>query len=121
MPEKEVLIQLKDVAKHFPLKRGLIDMLTGQPEKVLKAVDGVSLDIYRGEVFGLAGESGSGKSTLGRLAIRLLEPTRGEIYFDGIALHELNEPQLRPLRRRFQSIFQDPIASMNPRMTLLEG
>jgi len=115
------LLRLTQVKKYFPLKRGLVETLTGQPAPVLKAVDDVTLDLRRGEVFGLAGESGSGKSTLGRLAVRLHRPTAGTIEFEGQAIQDLPESALRPLRRQMQTIFQDPVASMNPRMTLLEG
>lgn len=117
----DILLKLINVKKYFPLRRGITDMLAGREAPVLKAVDGVSLDIRRGEVFGLAGESGSGKSTLGRLAIKLHEVTSGEVIFDGLPLHQQSEQAMRPLRRRMQPIFQDPVASMNPRMTLLEG
>jgi len=115
------IIQLKNVKKYFPVKQGFLDNLTGKPQQYLKAVDDISLDIQRGEVFGLAGESGSGKSTLGRLAIRLHEATSGDVFFDGTRLNDLSENQMRPLRRQMQTIFQDPVASMNPRMNLLEG
>jgi len=117
----DVIIQLKNIKKHFPVQRGLMETLTGQPRQVLKAVDDVTLDIKRGEVFGLAGESGSGKSTLGRLAIRLHEPTEGEVWFNGQRIDNLGINDLRPVRRQMQTIFQDPVASMNPRMNLLEG
>jgi peptide/nickel transport system ATP-binding protein len=115
------IIRLVNVKKHFPLHHGLIDSLMGREAQFLKAVDGVTLDIERGEVFGLAGESGSGKSTLGRLAVKLHEPTEGEVWFNDVLLNDLSENQMRPLRRKLQTIFQDPVASMNPRMNLLEG
>ncbi len=117
----DVLVELRHVTKHFPVPRGLLDSLTGQPPKAVHAVDDVSMQIRRGEVFGLAGESGSGKTTTGRLAIHLLKPTSGQVIFDGVNLETLNEPQMRAMRRRMQAIFQDPFASMNPRMSLGVG
>lgn len=119
--DEKPLVELRNVTKYFPVAQGFLDRLSGKPRSVVHAVEDVSLQIRRGEVFGLAGESGSGKSTLGRLAIRLLEPTGGEVYFDGIRLDTLPEGEMRKMRRRMQAIFQDPFASMNPRMTLGTG
>lgn len=107
MPE---LLLVKSLKKYFP--RG---------KKVLKAVDGVSFSINKGEVLGLVGESGSGKSTLGRTVLRLLEPDDGEIIFDGIDLRKLEGEELRKIRRFMQIIFQDPLASLNPQMTIREA
>jgi peptide/nickel transport system ATP-binding protein len=115
-PEQKVLLSLRDVKMYFPVMGGLF----GEPSYV-HAVDGVSFDVRQGEVFGIAGESGSGKTTTGRIAIRLLEPTAGEVFFDDIRITHLAEPQMRKLRRQMQPIFQDPFASMNPRMTLGQG
>ncbi len=115
------LVELRDVTKHFPVARGFVESISGQPAKVIHAVDNVSLQIRRGEVFGLAGESGSGKTTTGRLAIHLLKPTSGQVIFDGVDLGALNEADMRAMRRRMQAIFQDPFASMNPRMSLGTG
>ncbi|MEB3789494.1 MAG: ABC transporter ATP-binding protein [Desulfurococcales archaeon] len=110
MPEK-VLLEVKDLKKYFEVKR------KGE-KKILKAVDGVSFSLRRGEILSLVGESGSGKTTVGRLVTRLYTPTSGKIVFDGIDITYIPEKQLRPLRKRFQMIFQDPYASLNPRMKI---
>jgi len=108
------LLTIKDLHKYFPVKSG--------PGKTVqaRAVDGVSLTVKSGEVVGLVGESGCGKSTLGRLALRLLEPTSGSISFQGRNLGELGKRELRALRKEMQIIFQDPFASLNPRMRIQE-
>lgn len=117
-----VIVSLNNIKKWFPVRQGIIDNLLarGEPEFV-RAVDGVSLEIKRGEVFGLVGESGSGKTTVGRLALRLLEPTEGKVIFDKIDLSTLSAEELRLLRSRMQVIFQDPMASLNPRMTVIDA
>ena len=110
----EALLQIKDLYKFFPVKAGFGRTIEA------KAVDGVSLEVARGEALGLVGESGCGKSTLGRLAIRLLEPTAGKIFFEGRDLARVGKEDLRALRKRMQIIFQDPFASLNPRMRIQE-
>ncbi|MDN5933623.1 MAG: ABC transporter ATP-binding protein, partial [Pseudonocardia sp.] len=116
------LLDVRDVAVHFPIKRGLLlDRTVGY----VYAVDGVSLTIERGETYGLVGESGCGKSTLGRAILRLVDPTHGQIVFDGTDVASLRGEELRRMRRRFQMVFQDPLSSLDPRQSveslLLEG
>src|SRR5688572_10077314 len=120
-PNHEPLISIRDLKVHFDLGGGgAFDKLFGgsSVKRVVKAVDGVSLDIYRGETLGLVGESGCGKSTLGRAILRLTEPTSGHVFYRDRDLAHLSERQLREERRHLQIIFQDPYASLNPRMTI---
>ncbi|TDQ64073.1 oligopeptide transport system ATP-binding protein [Maritalea mobilis] len=114
MNEDEILMRVRDLKKHFQVSAGFF----GQNPKFLKAVDGVDLDIRRGETLGLVGESGCGKSTLARTLIRLYSPTDGVIEFNGTDLAKLKEKELTPHRRDIQMIFQDPYASLNGRMNV---
>jgi len=108
MSENGNLIEVKDLCKYFPVSRG----------RLLKAVDGVNFGIPKGKVLGLVGESGCGKTTIGRLILNLLPLTSGEVIFGGVKLHELPKDEMRKMRRRMQIVFQDPYASLNPRMTV---
>ncbi|HEX2271676.1 MAG TPA: dipeptide/oligopeptide/nickel ABC transporter ATP-binding protein, partial [Pyrinomonadaceae bacterium] len=119
--DHETLISIRDLKVHFDLGGGgVLDKLFGgnSVKRVVKAVDGVSLDIKRGETLGLVGESGCGKSTLGRAILRLTDPTSGHVFYRDRDLAHLSDRQLREQRRHLQIIFQDPYASLNPRMTI---
>jgi len=111
-------IKINKLKKWFPVRRGFLATAFSREQLFLRAVDEISFDIKIGEVFGLAGESGSGKTTTGRLLLKLIEPTSGEIYFKDQDITRLSENELKPLRRRMQIVFQDPYESLNPRMTI---
>ncbi len=108
------LIEVRNLKKYFPVTGGFFQRKVGD----VKAVDDVSFQVFKGETLGLVGETGCGKTTVGRTMLRLYEPTAGEIIFDGVDLTSLGEDELRKNRRRMQMIFQDPYASLNPRMTV---
>ena len=110
----QALLQVKNLVKHFPVKGGVFSKTVDK----VHAVDGVSFDIAPGETLGMVGESGCGKSTTGRCVLRLIAPTSGQIWFDGEDVTNVNKTQLRALARDMQIIFQDPYASLNPRMTV---
>jgi peptide/nickel transport system ATP-binding protein len=109
------LIQVRDLVKHFPLKQGIIMQ---RQVGAVRAVDGISFDVFEGETLGLVGESGCGKSTTARLITRLLEPTDGSILYHGEEIAHSSRAELKPLRRDMQMIFQDPYSSLNPRKTV---
>ena len=108
------LVQVQNLVKHFPAKSGM----GGGAGTVVKAVDDVSFEIFEGEVLGLVGESGSGKSTTGRLILRLLDPTKGQVFFEGRDVFGLPKNEMRELRKQMQIVFQDPYGAFNPRMTV---
>ncbi|WP_312150229.1 ABC transporter ATP-binding protein [Paenibacillus odorifer] len=116
MSDNKILVDVNNLKKHFSKGKDM----WGRDTSVLKAVDGVSFQIRQGETFGLVGESGSGKSTVGRCLLRLYDYTDGEVSFDGQPLSKLGEKQLKPFRRRIQSIFQDPYSSLNPSLSVLD-
>ncbi|MFD0050338.1 ABC transporter ATP-binding protein [Actinomycetes bacterium NPDC127524] len=108
------LVKVENLKKHFPIKGGLLGKNVGE----VKAVDGVSFFIKKGETLGLVGESGCGKSTTGRMLLRLLEPSEGKIYFEGKDITTFSQGEMRKMRREMQMVFQDPFASLNPRHTV---
>jgi oligopeptide transport system ATP-binding protein len=112
--ENTPLLQVQRLVKHFPIYRGVFQRQVAS----VRAVDDITFDVTRGEAFGLVGESGCGKSTAGRTILQLYKPTGGNVFFDGVDLTRLSEEKLRKMRRRAQMIFQDPYASLNPRMTI---
>ncbi len=111
----DALLTVRDLKMHFPITKGIIFQ---KQVGAIKAVDGINFDLYRGETLGLVGESGCGKSTTGRAILQLYKPTAGAVVFEGKDLVEVKGEELRKMRRRMQMIFQDPYASLNPRMTV---
>lgn len=114
--DPNVLLSVKDLTKYFPITGGLFSRVVGH----VKAVDGVSFDIKRGETLGLVGESGCGKTTTGRAVLRLIEPSSGQVYFEGKDIAKASKREMRALRREMQIVFQDPFGSLNPRMSVGE-
>ncbi len=108
------LLEVRDLVKHFPVRGGILNRVVSR----VHAVNGVTFDVRKGEILGVVGESGCGKSTLGKTVIRLLEPTDGQIRYEGKPLHELGHRDMMPFRRKMQIIFQDPYSSLNPRLTV---
>ncbi len=117
MTTNNVLMHVKDLVKHFPITQGIVIQ---RQVGAVRAVDGISFDVHKGETLGLVGESGCGKSTTGRTILQLYRPTSGDVVFDDVNLVTLKGNDLRKMRRKMQMIFQDPYASLNPRMTISE-
>jgi oligopeptide transport system ATP-binding protein len=111
---REVVLKAENLVKHYPIKAGVLRRTVGY----VKALDGVSFELYKGETLGIVGESGCGKSTLGRMLMRLEEPTDGKLIFDGVDVYSQKGSAMRKLRRDIQIVFQDPYTSLNPRMTV---
>jgi oligopeptide transport system ATP-binding protein len=114
MTADDFLIRIEDLVMHFPIYRGIFQKQVG----AVRAVDGISFSIKRGETLGLVGESGCGKSTTGRAILQLYRPTAGHVFYEDQDLTLLKGEELRHMRRKMQMIFQDPYASLNPRMTV---
>jgi len=114
MQDMKAILKIVNLKKYFPLQRGILS----RHYDFVRAVDGVFFEIYQGETLGLVGESGSGKSTIGRCILRLIDPTEGQIWFQGRDITRLSRKDMRPIRKSIQIIFQDPYSSLNPRMTV---
>ena len=118
--DREPLVEIDGLRKLFDQSQGVVDTILGREPQPVRAVDGVSLDIYQGDIVGIAGESGCGKTTLGKMLVKLHDPTEGSIRFDGEDITEMTREEEREFRKRVQMIFQDPFESLNPRMTVYD-
>ncbi|MCW4050882.1 MAG: ABC transporter ATP-binding protein [Candidatus Bathyarchaeota archaeon] len=116
----EAGLKVVNLRKWFPVRKGIVSTLLSRKTEYVRAVDDVSFDVKKGEIFGLAGESGCGKTTTGKTILRLLEPTSGEVYFEGRNITSLNKLEMKKMRRKMQIVYQDPYQSINPRMTVFE-
>lgn len=117
---EEVLVRVEDLRKWFPVRLGFFESIVSRKSLFVRAVDGISFEVRKGEIFGLAGESGSGKTTTGRLVLKLVEPTGGKIFYRKVDVTKLSEREFKPYRQKLQIIFQDPYESLNPRMTIFD-
>ena len=111
-----ILLQVENLKKYFPIKKGLVKRTSGN----VKAVDGVSFNIQRGQILGIVGESGCGKSTMGRTILRLLPPTGGEVFYEGKNVFNMSKREMNKMRTKMQIIFQDPYSSLNPRLPVYD-
>jgi len=118
MDSEGLELKVVDLKKWFPVRKGFVSSLLSRKTEYVKAVDGVSFEVEKGEIFGLAGESGCGKTTTGKTILRLLEPTGGEVYFQGQDILDLGKSEMKRMRQKMQIIYQDPYESINPRMTV---
>lgn len=116
----EIALEVENLKKWFPVRKGVVSTLLSRKTKYVKAVDDVSFDVKKGEIFGLAGESGCGKTTTGKTVLRLLEPTAGRVFFEGREITALNKVEMKEMRRKMQIVYQDPYQSLNPRMTIFD-
>jgi oligopeptide/dipeptide ABC transporter ATP-binding protein len=120
LADEDQVIRIENLRKWYPLRRGFFETLLSKTELNVKAVDGVSFGVRKGEIFALAGESGSGKTTLGKVVLRLISSSSGSVFFQGKDITKLSQKQMKPLRREMQIVFQDPFESLNPRMIIKE-